>query len=168
MSSRQAGYVRGRHFTTYVKEVKLLKRSDQLAEAEQLLWELVDATERQACVDGLGVAPWYYEQLAIIYRKQKRYDAEVEILRRYADAQKALGSLKAQLAQRLKITLLLLEEAGPGPKLQSFRAERSRTRRITVEPKTGSWLDLIKAASSPQRTFQALVREGRRGSLRAE
>ncbi|HYI95434.1 MAG TPA: hypothetical protein VEX68_17975 [Bryobacteraceae bacterium] len=36
------------------------------------------------------------------------------------------------------------------------------------EPKTGSWLDLIKAASSPQRTFQALVREGRRGSLRAE
>ncbi|HYI95425.1 MAG TPA: carboxypeptidase regulatory-like domain-containing protein [Bryobacteraceae bacterium] len=38
----------------------------------------------------------------------------------------------------------------------------------TIEPKTGSWLDLIKAASSPQRTFQALVREGRRGSLRAE
>jgi len=47
------------------------------------------------------VAPWFYEQLAIIYRKQKRYAEEVSILERYASQPKAPGVSPKKLAERL-------------------------------------------------------------------
>lgn len=80
----KVGYVRGRHFVTYAKDVKNLKRTGKLYEAEKLLLELVEATEQVSKVDGLGVAPWYYEELAKIYRKKKYYAKEVSILKRFA------------------------------------------------------------------------------------
>ena len=58
--------------------------------------KLTAATESEANVDGLGVAPWYYEQLAIIsrpHRKEKRYAEEVAILERYNDQPKGLGAM---------------------------------------------------------------------------
>jgi len=78
------GYYNGRHYTTYIDDVKNLKRDGKLAEAERLLLELVKVAEEQAGTDELGVPPWYYEQLAIVYRKQKTYDKEISILERYA------------------------------------------------------------------------------------
>lgn len=77
------GYYKGRHYTTYVDEVKNLKRDEKYEEAEKLLLELVNATEEENNNEKMGVAPWYYEQLAIIYRKQKNYQNEVSILERY-------------------------------------------------------------------------------------
>lgn len=133
MSSSQLGYVRGRHFLTYVDDVKRLKRSAMLAEAEQLLRELVAAVEEQARSTQSGVAPWYYEQLAIVYRKQKKYAEEVELLRRYSESPKSPGAMKAQLAQRLQTALLLLEDGGVGPKLHRLRSERSIERSVTVD-----------------------------------
>jgi len=78
------GYFNGRHYSTYVDDVKNLKRDGKFEEAEKLLLELIKATEQENNVEKLGVAPWYYEQLSIIYRKQKNYHKEVSILERFA------------------------------------------------------------------------------------
>ena len=37
----------------------------------------VEATEAEDSLNGWGVAPGYYEELAILYRKEKRYADEV-------------------------------------------------------------------------------------------
>jgi hypothetical protein len=95
------GRVRGRHYTDYVEDVKALRRSDKDEAAERLLLELIDATEEESRLRGTGVAPWYYEQLAIIYRKRKDAAAEVAVLERYASQPHAPGAGPAKLAQRL-------------------------------------------------------------------
>ncbi|MBC7109277.1 MAG: hypothetical protein H5T41_10960 [Methanomassiliicoccales archaeon] len=82
-SMQGPGFLRGKHYTEYVEEVQNLKRTGRLDEAEKLLLKLVEAVEAEARAQGWGVAPWYYEQLAIIYRKRKDYAAEVAILKRY-------------------------------------------------------------------------------------
>ncbi len=78
------GHYNGKHFTAYVSDVENLKRDGKLEEAEKLLVELVKATEKENSIEKHGVAPWYYEQLAIIYRKQKSYHKEVSILERFS------------------------------------------------------------------------------------
>jgi hypothetical protein len=97
----ERGFVDGRHYTTYVEDVRTLKRADQLDAAIALLLRLVDATEAEAAANGWGVAPWYYEQLAIIYAKTKLAGAEVSILERYTAQQKAPGVGPSVLAERL-------------------------------------------------------------------
>jgi hypothetical protein len=93
----------GDHYTAYVERVKQLKVEDKYDEAIELLLKLVDGTEKEARGhgNGWGVAPWYYEQLAIIYRKKKRYDDEVQILERYENQPKAPGAGPGKLAERL-------------------------------------------------------------------
>ena len=101
---QEIGSVEGAHYTDYVERVKQLKREKRHSEAIQLLVELVDATEKEsrAAGPGWGVAPWYYEQLAIIYRKEKRYADEVAILERYEAQPKGPGVGPSKLAERLK------------------------------------------------------------------
>jgi hypothetical protein len=95
------GYYNGRHFTTYISDVKNLKRLGELIAAEKLLLELIAAIEAENAADGGGVAPWYYEELAKIYRKQKDYAKEVAILERYASQKHAPGSKPPELLERL-------------------------------------------------------------------
>ena len=83
-SSPAPGFVRGRHYTEYVDEVRALRRSGDGQQAEELLVALVDATESEARENQWGVAPWYYEQLAICYRKRGEAAAEIAILERFA------------------------------------------------------------------------------------
>ena len=99
--AREAGSVDGEHFTTYVEQIKQLKREKKHEEAIELLLKLIVATESQSNLEGFGVAPWYYEQLAIIYRKEKRYADEVAILERYDAQPKAPGAKPKVLADRL-------------------------------------------------------------------
>jgi len=82
--SKQPGFLRGQHLTTYIQDVKNLKKSGNLAEAEKLLFELADATEEECRIEKVGVALWYYEELAKVYRKMKEYKKEVDILERFA------------------------------------------------------------------------------------
>lgn len=98
---RKEGYVDGKHFTEYVETVKELKRVGKLDEAVDLLLKLVDATEAESNKGVGGVAPWYYEQLAIIYRKQNRLESEISILKRYENQEKAPGVKPEILAARL-------------------------------------------------------------------
>lgn len=99
---KDAGSIDGRHYTEYVEEIKLLKREKRHGEAIELLHKLISAVEKEARVADWGVAPWYYEQLAIIFRKEKRYSDEVGILERYQNQSRAPGAKPAKLDERLK------------------------------------------------------------------
>ncbi len=105
-------FVGGRHYTEHVEEVKALKRAGRLNEAEELLLKLVATVEEEARAQGWGVAPWYYEQPAIIYRRRKDYAAEVAILKRYMAQPHAPGVGPQKLSERLKKVQHLLERAG--------------------------------------------------------
>src|SRR3989304_10092753 len=101
---RKAGTVGGKHFTDYVEQVKQLKRENRNEAAKDLLIKLVQATEDEAKETGgkWGVAPWDYQQLAIIYRKEKQYTDEVAVLERYQSQPKALSTGPIKLAKRLE------------------------------------------------------------------
>ena len=107
------GYVDGAHFTEYVETIRDLKRARRIDEAIALLLKCVDATEAEDRVERMGVAPGYYEQLAILYRKEKRFADEVSILERYAQQRKAVGALPAKLADRLAKARELLSRSQP-------------------------------------------------------
>lgn len=98
------GYYNGRHFTTWVRDFENLKKSGNTTDLEMLLLELVNATEAQSAVDGMGVAPAYYNELAILYRKQKEFSKEVSILERFAKQKHSPGVMPAKLLERLKKT----------------------------------------------------------------
>ena len=113
------GYYNGRHFTTFVADVEALKKDNRFDDAEKLLLELVAATEAEDEIAKMGVAPWYYEQLAVVYRKQKDPAKEVAILERYFGKgrrdeveQKATGG---ELMDRLKKARALLEADSARP-----------------------------------------------------
>lgn len=95
------GYYNGRHFTTWVRDFEILKKNGEFTELENLLIELVKATEAQSKVDGMGVAPAYYNELAILYRKQKDFSKEVAILERLARQLRASGAMPAKLLERM-------------------------------------------------------------------
>lgn len=112
---KEAGSVEGAHYTSFVEQVKQLKRQKRHAEAIALLLKLVEATETEskAAGSGWGVAPWYYEQLAILYRKEKRFTDEVAILERYETQPKAPGAGPRKLAERLEKARELVSAAQP-------------------------------------------------------
>ena len=105
------GYVNGVHFTEHVEAIIDLKRVKRTDDAIALLLKCVAATEAEDQLDRGGVAPWYYEQLAILYRKDKRFADEVSILERYAKQRKAPGSLPPKLADRLVKARALLSKS---------------------------------------------------------
>ena len=104
------GYYQGRHYTTYVWDVEELKRNGRLDEAERLLIELVKATEAEDKAERHGVAPWYYEQLAMIYRSRKEYKKEIAILERFAKKRHAPGVGVQRLTERLSRVQELLNK----------------------------------------------------------
>ncbi|MBE0418227.1 MAG: hypothetical protein IBX63_10725 [Coriobacteriia bacterium] len=107
-STSEPGTFRGRHYSEYVAQVEELKRQDKLVQAETLLLELVAATEAESKAQGIGVAPAYYEHLAVIYRKQGRAADEVAVLERYESQPKAPGVGPSRLAERLEKAKTLL------------------------------------------------------------
>jgi len=106
-----AGQVHGRHYTEYVEVVNALKRAGRLDEAEALLLKLVAATKRESDRAKWGLpAPWYTQQLAIIYRKQRRHADEVAILEAYlASVSPRRRSEMAGMAARLAKARALAE-----------------------------------------------------------
>ncbi len=110
-SNERPGYVQGRHYTAYVEEVKALRRSGDDQGAERLLLALVDATEAESRATRGGVAPWYYEELAILYRERKDYAAEVAVLERFGCQPHAPGVKPPRLQERLEKARLLLARA---------------------------------------------------------
>jgi hypothetical protein len=97
-----------KHYTEYVEDVKALKRIGDWFSAEQVLLELIEAVEKESAEKNWGVAPWYYQQLAIVYRRQERYSDEVSVLERYAGQKKAPGVGPSKLEKRLESARRLL------------------------------------------------------------
>ena len=97
-----AASVDGKHYTEHVEAAKKLKREGKFEEAIALLLRLVAATEAESQVNELGVAPWYYEQLAVVYRKLGRNSEERQILEQFARQTKAPGAKSAKLKERLQ------------------------------------------------------------------
>lgn len=60
------GTFKGKHYSAHADEVRQLVAGRRLDQAIELLERLVDATEAESRAEHLGVAPWYYEQLAFI------------------------------------------------------------------------------------------------------
>lgn len=102
------GNFRGKHYTGWVEVVKQLKRDKHPQVAADLLLNLLPVVEEEARFRGWGVAPWYFEQLAIIRRQQRDYAGEVEVLERYAAANAAHGGLGPELDRRLAKARALL------------------------------------------------------------
>lgn len=92
----------------FVEKIKELKRQGLLEQAEIFLLAEVDRQETHAKATGSGVAPWYYDQLAIVYSKQHRLTDEIRILERYERQPKAPGAMPAQLLARLEKARLRL------------------------------------------------------------
>lgn len=112
-SGNQAGWINGKYYVEYVGLVQQLKREKKYQEAIELLLKLIDAIERECAIYrcynwNWFAAPGYYEQLAIIYRKEKRYSDEVAILERHQQINNGAGSTK--LAERLKKARELLHK----------------------------------------------------------
>lgn len=126
------GFYKDRHYTEWVATVQQLKREARLDEAEQLLFALVQAAEREnrptgiriphpgedpaltraLSNAGLGVPPWYYGQLAIIYRQRKDYRREVVVLERFMAQPDPHGTVhRERLALRLQKAQALLAES---------------------------------------------------------
>jgi hypothetical protein len=95
------GHYKGRHYTEWLDELDRLRKSDDDAAYERLLRGCVDATEAESRAEGFGVAPAYYERLAVFYRKRGDHDAEVAILERFAAQRHAPGVKPAKLLERL-------------------------------------------------------------------
>ena len=96
------GYYNGKHYTEYAETIRILRREGEDDAAEKILLKLLDAIELESKAEGHGVAPWYYEQLAIIYRKRKDYHKEIGILERFAKQKHAPGVKPPRLLERLK------------------------------------------------------------------
>lgn len=94
-----------------METIKILRREGQEDAAEKLLLKLLDAIELEVASEGFGVAPWYYEQLAIIYRKQKDYLKEIEILERFAKQKHAPGASTPKLLERLEKARILASKS---------------------------------------------------------
>lgn len=112
-SRKAAGSIDGRHYTKYVEDVKALKKAKDHDAAAALLLRLLDAVEDESRVAGpeWPLAPWYYEQLAIIHRQAKRYGDEVGVLERYIAQHNAKNEPPmTEIAQRLEKARSLKEK----------------------------------------------------------
>jgi len=82
-----------------VDQVKQLKREGNLDGALAILERWIE--EEESNPESFGVAPWPYEQIAIIRRKRKELDLELAILERYFSVRNTGGSSNDKLAKRL-------------------------------------------------------------------
>ena len=95
-------------------DVWRLKQAGDDEALEKALLDLVQMTETESRASGWGVAPAWYEELAILYRKRKDYLAEVAVLERFANQRHAPGVKPPQLLERLDKARALLAESKRG------------------------------------------------------
>lgn len=84
-----------------VETVKLLKKEARFSEAITILEGWIVEEETHSTRTGMGVAPWPYEQLAIIHRKCRECSKELAVLERFAHQHHAPGASVSVLKERL-------------------------------------------------------------------
>jgi len=110
--NNKAGYIDGRHYTEYAEDIKELKRQNKFKEAESLLLKIIEVLKAEAKIEGPHwfIAPWYFEQLAIIYRKQGLIKKETEILEHFLKLNKMKGDGDTKLEVRYRKAKELLKK----------------------------------------------------------
>lgn len=103
------GFINGRYYVTFVNDVETLKKGGHIDDAEVLLLKLVVSMEEVSKLNKEGVGPWYYEELAKIYRKKKEYEKEVTILKRFSNQKHGRGVGPKKLLERLEKATVLAE-----------------------------------------------------------
>ena len=100
------------HYTDAVEDIKSLKRREAHKEVEELLLWCVDYAEAECdAKPEFGLPRSYYRDLAIVYRKDDRYDDEVAILERYISKCEDIGmEPHTQLTDRLSRARELVAE----------------------------------------------------------
>ena len=95
------GYVNGKHYLDYIDDVNYYVKEKDYDSAINLLLKLIDAIEIESRKTGFGVAPWYYEKLANIFKKLKRFEEEKHILTRFSNQRHSPGVKPPKLIARL-------------------------------------------------------------------
>ena len=109
-----------------VGRVKELKRSCEYAAALSLLLAEIDSQEQVSVEQKCGVAPWYYEQAAIIYRKLDDPSAEISILERFMAQRHAPGVGPGELLLRLQKSKIPIHV--PGIDLARVESDKKQSR----------------------------------------
>ena len=76
----------GKHYTEMLGSITTLKRHNKNQEVIDILKETIKAIEREKKLSKEKyyiTAPYYYEQLAIMYRKEKQYQDEVNLIEHF-------------------------------------------------------------------------------------
>jgi hypothetical protein len=97
------GYVNGKYYLDYVDDVNKFVKVKDFDSAINLLVLLIDAIEIESKKTGFGVAPWYYEKLANIYKKLKQFEQEKQILTRFSNQRHSPGVKPPKLIARLNL-----------------------------------------------------------------
>jgi hypothetical protein len=101
----KAAKVDGRHYSTYVNEVRALRRAGDDDAAAGLLLRLVAAIEREArhpLAGCIQVPRWYFNQLAAIYRKSGDEAARGRLMQKYALLQAGAERSGHQLLEEMR------------------------------------------------------------------
>lgn len=100
--SKADGRHDGRMYFDWTDTVKQLKREGDLDGAIELLRHCADAVEDESRAKrDWSAAPWYFEQLAICFSKQRDFESEVAILDRYLALPGATNKLAGRRAKAL-------------------------------------------------------------------
>lgn len=95
----------GKPLWDWLKYAEDLARQGRDNEALELVLALVTCAEQESRLSGREPAPAYTERAAILYRKQKHYDAEIAVIERWERAcppeRRGPGATQAKLAARL-------------------------------------------------------------------
>jgi hypothetical protein len=84
------------------EDIKELKRQKKHDEAEELLLWCIKTSEKER-KRNQQPSPWYYKHLGIVYRKEDRYEDEVNILQQYLTrCQRASETPRQDLVERLQ------------------------------------------------------------------
>lgn len=83
--------IEGRHYSEYSEVINGLIKQGKYDAAKKLLTEIIRIIESVAICKGEGVAPWYYEKLAMVYKKMNDKDSEIQVLKQFLSQPKARG-----------------------------------------------------------------------------
>lgn len=150
---KEAGTVDGKHYTAHVPAVKTMRKAGHDDEAAGLLLRLISAIEREAALplpDSFAVPPWYFDQLATIYRKAGKKAEAALLMQRYVALDAA--ATKAGLLLKDEMTRSLLELASGGGTRSATRAPDQQPalgrtvatgRQRVTEQQAGKWLGKV-------------------------
>lgn len=100
------------HHWEIEKDVNQLKKDGKLEEALSLLRTCISFSENKANVSHRRIYPAPYEDAAVILRKLRRYDEEIEILENFLSHPKSISeSNYTKIAERLEKACILAKKA---------------------------------------------------------